>query len=97
MIIGHLERHFTHSRFQSSIFSKTYFYYIMNMLIIPGISLSSVRSLFQIVFDKNYDIPSLLGEIYLTDSGISCLSFYFIHLQLFLFQYSKFICLISRF
>ena len=39
------------------------------MLLIPGISLSSARSLFQIIFEKNYDIPSLLGDLYLTDSG----------------------------
>jgi len=39
------------------------------MLIIPGISLSSARSLYQIIFDKNYNIPNLLGEIYLSDSG----------------------------
>ena len=40
------------------------------MLIIPGISFSSARSLFQIIFDKNYDIPNLLSDIYLSDSGI---------------------------
>lgn len=71
--LGSMEKQFTHSRYQFSIFSKAYFYLLMNMLIIPGISYSSATSLYQIVFDKDKklmdNIPKILSGIYLTDKG----------------------------
>jgi hypothetical protein len=36
-----IEKHYNHSRFQFSVFTKSFFYMLLNILIIPGITLST--------------------------------------------------------
>lgn len=36
-----IEKHYTHSRFQYSVFTKSFFYMLFNILIIPGITLTT--------------------------------------------------------
>jgi hypothetical protein len=38
---AYIEKHYTHSRFQFSVFTKSFFYMLLNILIIPGITLST--------------------------------------------------------
>ena len=63
------EKHFTHSRYQYSVFTKSFFYMMLNTLVIPGITLTAGESLFSIVYEKIYNIPELLSKIYLSNSG----------------------------
>ena len=36
-----IEKHYTHSRFQFSVFTKSFFYMLLNILIIPGLTLTT--------------------------------------------------------
>ncbi len=80
-----IEKHYTHSRFQFSVFTKSLFYMLLNILIIPGITLSTaskieffnlfiVDSVFSILKDQQItNIPEILSKFFLTNSG----KFYF--------------------
>lgn len=80
-LMGYYERHYTHSRMQASIFKNTFVYLIFNMLIIPGISLTTASSLYGILFnDKELTVKyiySTISNIYLADNG-----FFFVNLIL---------------
>ena len=71
--IGQFENHYTHSRMQYSIFKNTFFYFILNMLIIPGITLTTATSLYGVLFNgKTFSfeyINSTLSKIYIADNG----------------------------
>jgi hypothetical protein len=58
------------------VFIKAFFYTLLNLLIIPGIAFTTagklipnLDSLFSIVVNKIYDIPHLLGRLYIQNSG----------------------------
>lgn len=68
-VLSLIEKHYTHSRFQYSVFTKSFFYMLLNFLVIPGITLTTADSLFSVVYNKIYDIPELLSKIYLSNSG----------------------------
>jgi hypothetical protein len=42
---------------------------IFNLLIIPGVTLTTAHSIFSIIYEKIYDIPLLLSKIYLSNTG----------------------------
>ena len=42
LILAYFEKHYTHSRSQQAIFTKALFYLLLNMLIIPGITMTTV-------------------------------------------------------
>lgn len=58
-----IEKHYTHSRFQFSVFTKSFFYMLLNILIIPGITLSTASKFklkkFLCIF--NYKIKSFIS------------------------------------
>ena len=68
-VLSLLEKQYTHSRYQYSVFTKAFFYMMLNLLIIPGITLTTADSLFSVVYEKIYNIPELLSKIYLSNSG----------------------------
>jgi hypothetical protein len=49
-VIGRFEKNYTHSRMQFSIFKNTFIYFIFNMLLIPGISMTTATSIYGITF-----------------------------------------------
>lgn len=72
-MIGY-EKHYTLSRMQNSVFRKTYFYFIMNMLIIPGFTLSTAHSLFDIFIGNKEltikNISNTFSNMYISDNGM---------------------------
>ena len=68
-----LERYYTHSRYHSAVMFKSFIYLLLNMLIIPGITMTTSESLFQLLYEENLNLPEIIGKIYLYDSG----SFFF--------------------
>ena len=69
--LAYFEKHYTHTRCQYSIFTKSLFYLILNMLVIPGITMATkkLESLYNIMTDKNDNFAQLLSRIYLADYG----------------------------
>ena len=65
-----LERHNTYSKTQYSIFNKATPYLILNMLIIPAITLATAKSLYKIVAEKNWEFTRVMGDLYTPDSGV---------------------------
>lgn len=65
-----LEKHQSHSNFQSTVFIKSVVYLNLNMLIIPAISFGNSDSLFQLIITKNYNPKEILNDIYYSDSGV---------------------------
>lgn len=68
-MVSLLEKHQSHSDFQSAVFIKSVIYLNLNMLLIPSVSFGKADSLFKLMIDKNYDPREILGEIYYSDSG----------------------------
>jgi hypothetical protein len=90
------ERHETHSLYQLSVYTKSAIYLNLNMLIIPGLTLTTSTPLIDIIFDLK--ITELLGDFYIANSGIffvsiliqqACLSssFYLMNLPDIFFAY----------
>lgn len=65
-----VERHETHSFYQLSVYAKSVIYLNLNMLIIPGLTLTTSTPLIKIIFDKQFHLTELLGDFYIADSGI---------------------------
>ncbi len=65
-----LERHNTYSKTQYSIFNKATPYLILNMLVIPAITLATAKSLYKIVSEKQWNFTRILGDLYTPDSGV---------------------------
>ena len=51
-ISAQVERHETHSLYQLSVYAKSVIYLNLNMLIIPGLTLTTSTPLINIIFDK---------------------------------------------
>lgn len=51
-MLANFELHYTHSRYQLSVFVKGFFYMMLNLFIIPGITLTTSG----IIFNRLYDI-----------------------------------------
>ena len=68
------EKHYTYSRLQASIFKKTYFYFVLNMLIIPAIAISTAHSLYDVLFgNKDFTFSQIyetIGNMYVADKGM---------------------------
>ena len=64
-----LERQISHSRFQSSIFGMAVVYLNLNMLVIPGISLTTAKSFYKLVSSEHYRFKEILSDFYIADSG----------------------------
>lgn len=69
-VSSQLERHNTYSKTQYSIFNKAMPYLLLNMLIIPAITLATAKSLYKIVSEKNWEFTRVLGDLYTPDSGV---------------------------
>jgi hypothetical protein len=50
LILAGIEKHYTHSRYQYSVFVKSFYYTMLNLLIIPGIAFTtaSIDNLYRI-------------------------------------------------
>jgi hypothetical protein len=87
--IGYFEKHYTHSRMQSSIFKYNFFYLILNMLIFPGIVMTTASSLYGLIFKhKAFSLKYLyssISNIYMSDN-----SYFFVNLIL---QTATFSCI----
>lgn len=111
-IMCRFEKHYTYSRLQTSIFKKTYFYFILNMLLIPGFTLSTAHSIFEITFgDKKLSLESIndmISNMYIGNqgfffsnliiqNGVFSSIFYLLRLdELFINSYSSFITFYKR-
>ena len=93
-----LERHETHSLYQLSVYAKSVIYLNLNMLIIPGLTLTTSTPLINILFSKQFKLSEILGDLYIANSGIffvsiliqqACLSsaFYLMNFQDIFFSY----------
>jgi Calcium-dependent channel, 7TM region, putative phosphate len=93
-----VERHETHSLYQLSVYAKSVIYLNLNMLIIPGLTLTTSTPLITIIFQKQFRLTELLGDFYIANSGIffvsiliqqACLSsaFYLLNLADVFFAY----------
>jgi hypothetical protein len=93
-----LERHETHSLYQLSVYAKSVIYLNLNMLIIPGLTLTTSTPLINILFSKQFKLSEILGDLYIANSGIffvsiliqqACLSsaFYIMNFQDIFFSY----------
>lgn len=80
-VIGRFEKNYTHSRMQFSIFKNTFIYFIFNMLIIPGISMTTATSIYGITFKgQSFSIEyfsSTISNIYRSSN-----SFFFVNIIL---------------
>lgn len=65
-----VERHETHSLYQLSVYAKSIIYLNLNMLIIPGLTLTTSTPLITIIFEKHFKLTELLGDFYIANSGI---------------------------
>lgn len=65
-----VERHETHSLYQLSVYAKSVIYLNLNMLIIPGLTLTTSTPLINIIFEKQFQITELLGDFYIANSGM---------------------------
>lgn len=93
-----VERHETHSFYQLSVYTKSVIYLNLNMLIIPGLTLTNSTPLINIMFMKNFRLAEILGDFYIANSGIFFVSmliqqaflstsFYLLNLQDIFFSY----------
>lgn len=64
-----LEKHQSHSNFQTTIFIKAVVYLNLNMLLVPALSFGNSDSLFQVLSMKNYNPKELLSDIYYSETG----------------------------
>lgn len=64
------ERHETHSLYQLSVYAKSVVYLNLNMLIIPGLTLTTSTPLVDIVFERRHQLAELLGDFYIANSGV---------------------------
>ena len=64
-----LEKHQSHSNYQSTIFVKAVVYLNLNMLLVPALSFGNSDSLFNLVIEKNYNPKEILSDMYYSDTG----------------------------
>jgi hypothetical protein len=66
---AYMEKHATYSLCQLSIFKKSVFYLMLNMLIIPGLTLATADSLFKLIFYEGDNLTGALKNFYFSESG----------------------------
>lgn len=71
------EKRVTHSNYQFSIFNKAYVYLGLNMLIIPAVTITSQRTLVDVVQSNSYNPIQIFAQFYSTDSGVFFVSMLF--------------------
>ena len=65
-----LEGYESHSRYQTTVYIKTTIYSILNMFIIPILTMSQGSgTLWQVFQSNNFNIAKILGELFLPKSG----------------------------
>lgn len=55
------EKRVTHSKYQYSIFNKAYVYLLLNMLIIPAVTITSQSSILEVIKKNNFNIFAILS------------------------------------
>lgn len=65
-----VECHETHSLYQLAVYAKSVIYLNLNMLIIPGLTLTTSTPLISIFFQKGFKFTEILGDFYIANSGI---------------------------
>jgi hypothetical protein len=65
-----VERHETHSLYQLSVYAKSVVYLNLNMLIIPGLTMTTSSSIIDLIFEKQFKLTELLGDFYIANSGV---------------------------
>lgn len=65
-----IERHETFSNYHMSIYSKASNYLIMNMVLIPALTMTNTDPLFNVIFKKDFSITKFLSDFYIANSGI---------------------------
>jgi hypothetical protein len=68
-ISAYMERHYSHSEVQSSIFHKALVYLTLNMLIIPGFTIAASQSFIGLLNDKEFLLADILGELHVGEFG----------------------------
>lgn len=68
-ISAYMERHYSHSEVQSSIFHKSLVYLTLNMLIIPGFTIAASKSFINVLSDKEFLLADILGELHVGEIG----------------------------
>ena len=59
------EKRISHSKYQLSMFNKTYVYLMLNMLIIPAVTLTSQQTtIFHVLKEADYNIFTVLSRFY---------------------------------
>ena len=68
-ISAYMERHYSHTAVQSSIFHKALVYLTLNMLIIPGFTIAASKSFINLLSDKEFLLADILGELHVGEFG----------------------------
>ena len=64
------ESYDSHSKYQAAVFIKTVFYTILNVFVIPVLTLASGgRTLYELIESSNWNLAKLLGELFIPASG----------------------------
>ena len=65
-----LESYDCHSSYQNTVYLKTVIYMIINLFVIPVLTLSNGGvTLYQLFMTNNWNLPRLLGELFIPKSG----------------------------
>ena len=65
-----MESYDSHSSYQATVYIKTVIYMIINLFIIPVLTLSNGGiTLYQLFETNNFNFPKLLGELFIPKSG----------------------------
>jgi hypothetical protein len=70
-----MEKHYSLSLCQISIFQRSVLYLTFNMLIIPAITLATADPLYDIILHKADSIASALKNFYFSETGIFFINF----------------------
>lgn len=67
--VASVEKHYSHSHYQESIFIKALIYLNINMLVVPAFSIRSAESMMLLIAEKNFNPKEILSDLYYSDSG----------------------------
>ena len=56
--------------YQKTIYKRAALYLNLNMLFIPALTLTNVEPVINLLDKKKFDIAALLGDFYISNSGI---------------------------
>eukprot|EP00742_Colponemidia_sp_Colp-10_P008534 GILJ01009248.1.p1 GENE.GILJ01009248.1~~GILJ01009248.1.p1 ORF type:complete len:943 (-),score=102.35 GILJ01009248.1:123-2888(-) len=68
-VSAYQEKRVTHTRTQKTILVRSYFYLMLNVLIVPSIALASVGAVIKVIQSDPSNVTDLLSGIYLANSG----------------------------